>query len=337
MTKLYICRVATLCAFFCACEAVGTSTAEQPGTTMQGTTMQGTTMQGTTMQGMSMLGFQFDGATLGKNALVNVRVERGELIAERNGVTLRGTALVGARLLAQVRDIHVSPPATALARYRITDIVSEAPAYDPTHTGSTFLYTLEQWVPDSSSWQLACPADTDNRHVAIPLAAIWDEHGDRIESSSLFTFGCTYGVIAKCYRWGYRPWVTGYGDLTTMHWTCTRLARADYCGHGVSNTRDGTWINIWDDLPPPGPIQKHGGLSPLIPPPGMIFEAGWSTRGAVCLSHDRWITVEDLITLMCPDRLIPPSLGGLECDNVLGVNLLYPSVHMFNESFNLDL
>jgi hypothetical protein len=337
MTRHCTFRVVTLCVSLCACEVVETTTAEQPGTTMQGTTMQGTTMQGTTMQGMRMLGFQLEGATLGNAPLDNVRVERGELVAERGGVTLRGTALVGARLVAQVRNIDVSPAATALATYRITGIAAEDPAYDPTRTGSTFLYTLEQWVPDSSSWQPACPADADNRRVAIPLAAIWDEHGDRIESSSLFTFGCTYGVIAKCYRWGYRPWITGYGDLVTMHWACTRLARADYCGNGVSSTRDGTWINLWDDLLPPGPIQQHGGLSALIPPPGMVFEAGWSTRGAECLSHDRWITIGSVITALCPDRLIPPTLGGIACDNALDVNLLYPSVHLFDESFNVAL
>jgi len=331
--------IATLGVASGACEVVEspTATAEQPGISMQGISMQGISMQGISMQGMRMLGFQLAGATLGMDALANVRVERGELVAERKGVTLRGTALTGAELLAQVRDISVSPPATALARYRIAGIAPEDAAYDPTHTGWTFLYTLEQWDPDGHTWQAACPADVDGRRVAIPLAATWDEHGDRIESSSLFTFGCTYGVIAKCYRWGYRPWVTGYGDLITMHWTCTRLARADYCGDGTSHTHDGTWVNVWDDLPAPGPIQKHGGLSPLIPPPGMVFEAGWSTRGAECLSHDRWLKVDELISLVCPDRLIPPSLGGIECNNALAVKLLYPSVHLFDESFNLDL
>jgi hypothetical protein len=333
MTNLRIYTVAALVISFCACEAVETSTAEQPGISMQGISMQGISMQGISMQGMRMLGFQVDAATLGGAPLTNLRVYRGEVIAQRGGITLRGTALAGAQLQAQVRNLDVDPPETALVTYRITNVALEDWSYDPTHTGSTFLYTLEQWVPEGSSWQLACPADTDGRRVAIPLAATWDEHGDRIESTSLFTFGCTTGVIAKCYRWGYRPWLTSYGaNMATMHWTCTRLARADYCGNGQSHTLDGTWINVWDNLPYPGPIQKHG----LLPPLGMVFEAGWDTGGAVCLSHTRWNALEGLITATCPDRLIPPGLGGLACDSLLDVLVQEPSVRMFNESY-LDL
>jgi len=262
MKSRYAVCVATICVSVWACEVVDdleTSTEEQAGSNMQGSNMQGVSMQGSNMQGMSMQGFRVDGATLGGAALSNVRVDRGEVIAEQGGVTLRGAALVGARLQAQVRNTAVSPPVTALLEYRITAVAAEAANYDPTSTGSTFLYTLEQWVGATSSWQPACPADLDGRRAAIPLAATWDEQGDRIESSTLFTFGCTTGVIAKCYRWGYRPWLTGYGaDMAEMHWTCTRLARADYCGDGVPHTQDGTWVNVWDNLPAPGPIQRRG-------------------------------------------------------------------------------
>jgi hypothetical protein len=300
---------------------------------MQGISMQGISMQGISMQGMRMLGFQIDGATLGGAPLTNLRVSRGEVIAQRGLFTLRGAALAGAQLQAQVRNLAADLPETAVVTYRIANIAQEDGRYDPTHTGSTFLYTLEQWIPEDSTWQPACPVDTDGRSAAIPLAATWDERGDRIASTSLFTFGCTTGVIAKCYRWGYRPWLAGYGaDMATMHWTCTRMARADYCGNGQSHTQDGTWINLWDNLPFPGPIQRHGLLAPL----GMVFEAGWDTGGAVCLSHMRWDVLEGLITATCPDRLIPPSLGGIACDSLLDVLDLEPSVRLFNESY-LDL
>jgi hypothetical protein len=172
--------------------------------------------------------------------------------------------------------------------------------------------------------------------VAIPLAAIWDERGNRIESSTLFTFGCTTGVIAKCYRWGYRPWVTGYGNLVTMHQTCTRVARADYCGNGVPHTHDGTKINIWDTLPPPGPIQSHGGL---LPPLGMLFEAGWNTGGAVCLSRTRWVLGGGLaIAQLCPDRLLALGLIPLICDTIADVLGIDANAKIFNEAFvNIDL
>jgi len=220
-----------------------------------------------------------------------------------------------------------------VVEYQITNVVAEAAKYDPTHTGSTYLYTLEQWVSDSSSFEPACLADADGRRVAIPLAATWDEHGDRIESSSLFTFGCTMGVIAKCYRWGYRPWVTGYGNLATMHWTCTRLARADYCGDGESHTEDDTRVNVWDNLASPGPIQQHGGGLLQLPPLGMFFEAGWNTHGAVCLSHARWLLDGDVLAAACTDRLIPPGLGPLTCDVAAAVFGFDPNVHLFNEAY----
>src|SRR5689334_19882668 len=204
-----------------ACAVEETAVAEQQGMTIQGRALQGIALNGMTIQGMSMLGFQFDGATLDGVALENVHVDKGELVAERDGATLRGTQLIGAVLQAQVRNVYVNPAASALITYRITAIEPEMSSYDPTHTGSTSLYTLEQWVTDSGTWQPACPADSDGRRVAIPLAAVWDERGDRIASSSLFTFGCTSGVIAKCYRWGYRPWLTGYSaDMAATHWTC---------------------------------------------------------------------------------------------------------------------
>lgn len=332
MTRRYAACVGALCLCLClcACEVVETSTAEQPGLNIQGLNI-----QGLNIQGMSMLGFQLDGATLAGAPLANVRVEQGEVVAEQGGATLRGASLVGAHLQAQVRDLNVSPPATALVEYRISAIEEESPAYDPLGTGATFLYTLEQWVSDTGSWQPACPADADGRRVAIPVAAIWDERGDRIESSTLFTFGCTTGVLAKCYRWGYRPWVTGHGDLVSAHWTCTRMARADYCGNGVPFTQEGTTINVWDNLSPPIQPYEPQPFSLLNP---WVFEAGWNTGGAVCLSTARWLTsIGALLAAVCPDRLILLGLGARICDTVPAVLDHDATAMMFNQKRLLNL
>ena len=321
----------------CACgvessDPTPTRSTEQAGMSLQGMSLQGMSLQGMSLQGMSMQGILVDGATLAGGALEHVRVERGEVVAEQGGATLRGTALVGAHFQAQVRSTAVSPPATAQLEYRIAEIQPELGQYDPTGTGNTFLYTLEQWVDDDASWQPACTTDTDGRNVAIPVAALWDEHGDRSESSAMFTFGCTTGVIAKCYRWGYRPWVTGYGDLTAMHWTCTRMARADYCGDGVPHTRNGTTIDLWDTLPAPGPIQHRTGLLKSL---GMLFEAGWDTGGAVCLSRARWLLDDGgLLASLCPDHLVPPALlGATVCDTMAEVLAFNPNARMFNRSY----
>jgi hypothetical protein len=313
-------------------DPIGTTV--QPGITMQGTEMQGMILRGQAMQGLTMQGFRFAGATL-NGALDALHIERGELVATRGTTTLRGTALVGAQLLADVQGSSEGAPATAVARYQITSIVPEdAVHYDPTGTGNTWLYTLEQWVDDTASWQPACPTDSDGRSAAIPMTATWNNHGDRVESTTQFTFGCTTGVIAKCYRWGYRPWLNGYGHMAATHWTCTRLARADYCGDGVPHTRNGTTINLWDTLPHGG-IQHHGLLAPL----GMIFEAGWNTQGAVCLSRARWLDLDGAaLAALCPSRLVPPGVNGTVCDLASSVLDYDDDVQMFNESYiGLDL
>jgi hypothetical protein len=327
--------VTTLWLFACSAKLEQT-TGEQAYMQGQGPDLHGVQLQGTQARGMTLQGFQLTGATLNGAELSKLRVEQGELVAELDQATLHGTELTGARLLAQAHNLGVEPPATAIVEYQITAVAAEDARYDPTQTGATFLYTLAQNVDGTGSWQPACNVDADGRSVAIPVAATWNEHGDRVESSSLFTFGCTTGVIAKCYRWGYRPWVTGYGDLVAMHWACTRLARADYCGNGVAHTREGTVVNVWDDAPSPGPIQPHG-----QPPLGMLFEAGWSTHGAVCFSHARWLLGGPLIALGCPDRLLAPGLGLLGetvCDLPAQVLGQPGDALMYDESnLNLDL
>jgi ADYC domain len=338
MLRFDVCKV-MLCLAVGACaveDVTGTSTVEQAGISLQGISLQGISLQGISLQGMSLLGYRVNSGTLNGDTLRNVRVSRGELVAERAGTTLRGRQLAGARFLAEARNTRVSPPATQLVEFQITAIDPELDRYDPTDTGHTFLYTLEQRNGDTGAWQAACPADDDGRRVAIPLDAIFDERGDRIESDSLFTFGCTTGVIAKCYRWGYRPWVTGYGDLAEMHWTCTRMARADYCGNGVPHTRNGTSINLWDRIPSPGPIQRRAGLLSSL---GMLFEAGWTTRGAACMSTGRWLLDDGLaIAQLCPDHLVPPGLLlPTVCDTIASALLFAPEAKMFNESYLLNV
>jgi hypothetical protein len=344
MTRFAIVCLAAVCASYCSYDTVdtgdtvATGTAEQDVSQMQGSQIQGTSLLGSDAQNMTMQGFQYTAATLNDAALDNLHIENGELVAQQGQATLRGTALAEAHLLAQLHDTTVTPPTSLTVEYRITAIAAEDATYDPTGTGHTYLYTLEQNVDGIGTWQTACPADQDGRHVAIPVAAIWDDHGNRVESTTLFTFGCTTGVVAKCYRWGYRPWLTGYGDVVAAHWTCTRAARADYCGNGTPHTRDGTTINVWDNLAGSGPIQSHG-----TTPMGMLFEAGWDTGGAVCFSHARWLLDGPLIALICPGRLVAPGLGILGatvCDTVPQVLGQAADAVLFDESnlnLNLDL
>ncbi len=329
MTRYIVIRIAALCLAACSAELEREREVdEQPIMQVQEAALQGVVLQGTQVQGMTMKGFRFAGATLNGAALSNLRLDKGELVAEQNQVTLRGAALVNAHLFADVQKPNVSPPQTAVVEYKITAITAENPIYDPTHTGNTFLYTLEQNVDNTGTYQPACRADTDGRRVAIPLADTWNDRGDRNSSAPLFTLACTTGAIATCYRWGYRPWVTGYGNLTILHWTCTRVARADYCGDGVPHTLDGTLINVWDNLGAPGPIQAHAPT-----PPGMSFEAAWGQGGAICMSHARWSLGGTVAAAACANRLRPPGPGGSVCDNVAEALMQGgANTRMFNES-----
>jgi hypothetical protein len=332
MTRACIIGFAALCVSACSPAPEPTSSDEQDIWEQQGTALLGMQPQGTQFMNMTVQGFQFDGATLNGAALSNVHIEKGELVADQNQVTLRGTDLENAHLIAQLLDNSVNPPATVSVEYRIADIAAESDSdYDPTNSGHTFLYTLQQNVDNTEPWPTACPADLDGNHVAIPMTAIWDNHGNRVESSTLFTFGCTAGAVGKCYRWGYRPWLTGYGDMVSAHWACTRLARGDYCGTGTPHTFEGTEIKVWDNLPSPGPINAHQ-TTPFL----YVFEAGWDTGGAVCLCHTRWLLDGPAIALGCPGRLIAPGLGignATVCDTVAQVLGLRADATIFNESF----
>lgn len=335
MTGFSMVCIAALCAFYCSHHPADPVPGEPDVTFLQGSDVQGRSLFGFPGAITTTYGFLFGSATQNDAALSNVHIEDGELVAEQNQVSLQGSDLVGTHLYAQVRDTSVTPPATATVEYRITGVEAESANYDPTGAGNSYLYTLEQNVDGAGNWQVACPADADGKTVAIPLTATWDEHGNRVESDTQFTFGCTTGAIAKCYRWGYRPWLTDYGDVKNTHWACTRMARGDYCGNGTPSTHDGTVIHFWDNLPSPGPINAH-----QTPPLLMLFEAGWDTSGAVCLSHARWLLDGPLIAVGCPGRLIAPGLLVLNatvCDDVAHVLGYDMNSKIFNESYITNL
>jgi hypothetical protein len=117
----------------------------------------------------------------------------------------------------------------------------------------------------------------DEGAAGLFVPGVWDQTGARHESAggADTTFACLSGVIGKCVTWGYRPWVVG----ADLHHTCTRMARADYCGDGVPHTENGTLIDVFDEA----------GIQVAVEAPDLSFEAGWSTDGAVCVSVPRFL------------------------------------------------
>ncbi len=188
------------------------------------------------------------------------------------GATLAATDTEGSSLTLQVRDVELDPKDTE---------------------GDVYLYTLYFYDAEQDSWENYCLPDAMGVAKAIPLHGQWDATGAYLDDPSLITFACTSGVLAKCVRWGYKPWKNLKGEsLRPYHQTCVRMARADYCGDGESHTRDGTVIDVYDLIG----IQKPSGDAQ------MVFEAGWDEHGATYLNHARWFESVEEIARACPGK-----------------------------------
>lgn len=219
----------------------------------------------------------------------------------------RGPDLKGATLLA---DEYLPDGTTGVTgfKYRITSVEAETEPLPEGYTtaypaGTTYLYGLEHQLPDAS-WVTSCGEDGAAVSAAIPTDGAWDATGAKLHSSTHFTFACTSGVMGKCYRWGYRPWVNA--SFWDHHQTCTRMARADYCGDGYSWTKDGTTINFSDRMATP--VQKMSDDAAYTEDGGFFFEAGWGTSGARCLSHYRWYDLpEGFAADRCQNQLRDPT------------------------------
>jgi hypothetical protein len=258
--------------------------------------------------------------------------------------TLKGAQLTGASLVGhQENGSTVSVILSEIINASTVQTEDSPGGWDP--TGATWLYRLQYHVLMSgggyTSWNVCGGA----LPYAVPVHGLYDAAtGARSESATEFTFSCNDGVIAKCYRWGYQPWKDVYDGTTRMrlgHASCTRMARADYCGDGTSHTQDNTRLVPWDKLnaqviPHPGETAE-----------GMSFEAGWSPQGAECLSHWRWQSLQASCVKLKPpiyedgeivNRCVPgqkrlPDGGACAslCDTPQEAEEVF-HVRMFNES-----
>jgi len=183
-----------------------------------------------------------------------------------------------------------------------------ADVFPPDQTGGTWQYAIEQQDPGTGSWAPACAeplpiVPPDDPPVSPPRAiamnGAWESNGVYLVNADTVSFSCSTGAIAKCAEWGYPvtatpPSLTEHGLPVTvtgadLAQACARMARADFCEIGVSNTLEGTPI-LFDDIfrTPPNTT-------------GYAFEAAWpgiaSTGGpppqtpAICLSKLRWSTL----------------------------------------------
>jgi hypothetical protein len=289
------------------------------GFTVNGFTVNGFTVNGFTVNGFTVNGTAASASTTGSGSRVNdlsaVRfasltlngvslsrswLNQSTLEASRRGTQYSGAQLVGATLEGRLLD------GTALP-LRIEDVASE--------DGVT-LYSIAV-VADSGLWPL-CGTSNGSPVPAIAVQGYWDRTATYVDDGSYFTFGCINAAVGKCVRWGYRPWASASEcrsgqcknrALSDWHRACVRMVRADYCGDGVSHTRSGTRINVYDQLG----IQQSAN-------PGWVLESEWRPDGAQCVNHTRWVRADasqaqtdlDYVQQVCPERL--SSSRGTRCD-----------------------
>lgn len=218
------------------------------------------------------------------------------------GAELSGVDEQGRKLKFQIRDVELDPK-------------------DPEK--ETYLYTAFYLDTSDSKWKNLCKPDAEKVAKAIVLTGSWNDTEAYIESSQQVTFAFTNGAIAKCVRFGYKPWKNVKGkSLRDYHQTCTRMVRADYCGNGKSHTRDGTLIDFYDVLD----IQKPS------PEKEMVFEAAWRPNGAICINRPRWEETLSEIRKECPERLTGRINENGSCATAQKARQNWPDSLLFNDS-----
>jgi hypothetical protein len=158
-------------------------------------------------------------------------------------------------------------------------------------TGEVMLYTLSEPDPITGEWRNACNPDPDGRRLGFPLAGAFAPDGRYINVPGRILITCTGGAEGKCIRFGYKPWRT-LSDGTSLepyYQACVRLVRADYGGDGVGSTRNGTPIDLFDQI----------GIQRDEPAPNMTLEAAFGPDGAVCVVRTR---LSDVLSM--PDLLL---------------------------------
>jgi hypothetical protein len=108
-----------------------------------------------------------------------------------------------------------------------------------------------------------------------------------------FTIACRSGAIGKSMFWGYVPWDYGMD----VHELATRMVRADYCGAGEPNTKEGTLIQLSDVYG----VNDFGALL-------TTDEAAWDleTGAATCVTMPRHEPLQPGFTgFPCGDAVLP--------------------------------
>ncbi len=255
------------------------------GTSLNGTSLNGSSLNGTSLNGTSLNGVSLNGSSLNGSSLNDVSLNGSSL----NGSSLNGSSLNGSSLNgSSLNGTSLNGTSLNGSSLNGTDFIG---ALFPAELSNGMTTTLriddmraedEIWyytvsVAVDGGWALLCGADETGAAVeAIPFEGVWNNGdgvpggGSKTRDASRITFGCRPATLAKCAELGYRPWIDA--GLESLHQTCTRALRADYCGDGHPWTFDGRFINIYDLAGVQADTENW------------VTEAEWDEDGAACIT-----------------------------------------------------
>lgn len=189
-----------------------------------------------------------------------LQIDGTEFVLVENGQTLRSQSLVGSTL-----DLGNG------LSVRIESVQRDA------DDGDIWWHRFQ--VQGERGWQDLCEPDREGLSRGFPLAGDFSSDGRYLATPGTLSLTCSSGAQGKCVRFGYAPFKRSANgeSLVAQYGACLRMVRGDYCGDGVATTRDGTSIDLYDDV----------GIQQPATGEEFHFEAGWTSDGAVCVHHPR--------------------------------------------------
>jgi hypothetical protein len=246
-------------------------------THLNGRSLNGRSLNGRSLNGRSLNGQELDqllvsvdlaGARLGGAALEGVGLEGSAFRGSLDGRALSGQDFTGVSFTGRLGG-----GGTVALR---VDGMAQGSGVD----ADIWSYRVSYREPSDGHWYPICLDEQGAAAGAIPVEGRWDYRqgvpggGAKLAAPGTFTFACEGAAIAKCVRYGYKPWAKAASgeSLAAHHQACTRLIRADFCGDGTSYTVNGQWVNLYDVLGVQDDTERW------------VAEAEWDEGGARCFA-----------------------------------------------------
>jgi hypothetical protein len=264
---------------------------------------QGVTLAGVTLGAVQVV---YGGELVAIDA-GSLAVDHGTVVAEVDGVELKGTEFIGS-----VWSFHVSEGGSVVTvQAFLTEVETsfDVGLYDPDDPEE-----LRRLDPARSVYRFkwddgdglvdTCEEDEIGGALAVIYGDILVDHtlGTIVARPNTLYFGCISGAVGKASLWGYAPDSPSLPSLSLPAFTtATRLVRADYCADGVAHTDVGNPVELFD----------RWGINDSFNLPAFTTEAVWDVGGgARCMKQIRNGGNVGLAGFVCADNTVIPRCVG---------------------------